>query len=132
MKENGLLHGYKRVDANRTLSTQEAIGMRLKVAGLRGVVKQDVPIEFTEDRLTSYSGLELVRRYVQRLQLARRVRAALEPYALGGDYGSGRLSLLVLTLLIVGGRRLEHLQYIADDALVARLCGLARIPSART
>ena len=132
MKENGLLHGYKRVDANRTLTTQEAIGMRLKVAGLRGVVKQDLPIEFTEDRLTSYAGLELVRRYVQQLQLARRVREALEPYALGGDYGSGRLSLLVLTLLIVGGRRLEHLKYIGSDALVGRLCGLARIPSART
>ena len=132
MKENGLLHGYRRVDANRTLSTQEAIGMRLKVAGLRGVVKQDLPIEFSEDRLTSYSGLELVRRYVHQLQLARRVRAALEPYALGGDYGSGRLVLLIVTLLIVGGRRLEHLKYIAGDSLVARLCGLARIPSART
>lgn len=132
MKENGLLHGYKRVDANRTLTTQEAIGMRLKVAGLRGVVKQDLPIEFTEDRLTSYGGLELVRRYVQQLQLARRVRAALEPYSLGSDYGSGRLVLLVVTLLIVGGRRLEHLKYIAGDSLVARLCGLARIPSART
>jgi hypothetical protein len=102
MKEKGLLHGYKRVDANRTLTTQEAIGMRLTVAGLRGLVKRDLPIEFTEDRLTSYSGLELVRRYVEQLQLARRVRQALQPYALGGDYGSGRLSLLVLTLLIVG------------------------------
>jgi hypothetical protein len=132
MKEKGLLHGYKRVDANRTLTTQEAIGMRLTVAGLRGLVKQDLPIEFTEDRLTSYSGLELVRRYVEQLQLARRVRQALQPYALGGDYGSGRLSLLVLTLLIVGGRRLEHLKYIGSDALVGRLCGLARIPSART
>ncbi len=132
MKENGLLHGYMRVDANRTLSTQEAIGMRLKVAGLRGVVKQDLPIEFSEDRLTSYSGLELVRRYLHQLRLAQRVRATLEPYGLGGDYGSGRLTLLVLALLIVGGRRLEHLQYIASDSLVGRLCGLARIPSART
>ena len=106
--------------------------MRLKVAGLRSVVKQDLPIEFTADRLTSYSGLELVRRYVEQLQLARRVRQALEPYALGGDYGSGRLVLLVLTLLVIGGRRLEHLKYLASDALVARLCGLARIPNART
>jgi len=29
-------------------------------------------------------------------------------------------------------RRLEHLRYIAHDPLVARLCGLARIPSERT
>jgi hypothetical protein len=56
----------------------------------------------------------------------------LAPGALGGDYGSGRLALLVATLLLVGGRRLEHLKYIASDPLVGRLCGLARIPSART
>jgi hypothetical protein len=130
--EKGPLRGYLRVGSQPTLTTQEAIGMRLKVAGVRGVVKQDLPIEFTEDRLTSYSGLELVRRYVEQLQLARRVRQALHPCGLGGDYGSGRLALLVVTLLVAGGRRLEHLKYFANDALVVRLCGLARIPSART
>ena len=104
--------------------------MRLSVASLRRVVKRDLPIEFVPQELTSYGGLELVRRYVQRVDLSGRLRRALT--ALGSDYGSARLSLLVLALLYVGGRRLEHLRYIAEDPLVRRFCGLARIPTART
>lgn len=106
--------------------------MRLTVAGLRGVVKQNLRIEFGDERLTSYSGLELVRRYIAHLQLAARVRQALQPYALSSDYGNSRLVLVVLSLLLVGGRRLEHLKYLVSDPLVARLSGLRRLPSART
>ena len=36
---------------------------------------------------------------------------------------------LVIALLVVGARRLHHLRYVAGDALLARLCGLAHIPS---
>jgi hypothetical protein len=43
-----------------------------------------------------------------------------------------RLSLLVLALLYVGGRRPEHLQDLAGDPLGRRFCGLARIPPPRT
>ncbi len=38
--------------------------MRLKIGRLRQVVKQDLPVEFTGERLTSYGGLELVLRKV--------------------------------------------------------------------
>jgi Transposase DDE domain group 1 len=38
----------------------------------------------------------------------------------------------VIGLLYVGARRLEHLQYLVGDPLVARFCGLARLPTART
>jgi hypothetical protein len=104
--------------------------MRLSVASLRRVVKRDLPIEFVPQQLTSHGGLELLRRYLQRVDLAGRLRRALG--TLGGDYGSARLSLLVLALLYVGGRRLEHLQYLARDPLVQRFCGLGRVPTART
>ena len=50
----------------------------------------------------------------------------------GRRYGGGRLALLVLALLYVGARRLEHLRYVAGDPLIARFCGLARLPTART
>ncbi|MGH7364221.1 MAG: IS1380 family transposase [Candidatus Methylomirabilaceae bacterium] len=106
--------------------------MRLRIATLRRVVKADLPIEFVRQDLTSYSGLEPLRRYFQLLDLHRRVRRAFSAYGLGGDYGCGRLVLLVIALLVVGARRLEHLRYLAHDPLVARLCGLARIPSDRT
>jgi hypothetical protein len=104
--------------------------MRLSVASLRRVVKGDLRIEFVQQDLTSYGGLELLRRYVRRMGLATRLRAA---YAeMGGDYGGARLSLLILSLFYVGARRLEHLRYLAGDPLITRFCGLARVPSPRT
>jgi len=104
--------------------------MRLSVRSLRRVVKGNLAIQFVSQHLTSYSGLELLRRYVQQIALRRRLREALT--ATRSDYGSGRLALLIVGLLVVGARRLEHLQYLAGDPLVARFCGLARLPSART
>ena len=104
--------------------------MRLSVASLRRVVKRDLPIEFVPQQLTSYGGLELLRRYLQRIDLSGRLGRALGK--LGSDYGSARLGLLVLALFYVGGRRPEHLQYLAGDPLVHRFCGLARVPTART
>jgi hypothetical protein len=80
--------------------------------------------------LTSYSGLELLRRYLRQHDLPRRLRTACT--ATGGDYGGGWLARLVPALLYVGARRLEHLRYVAGDPLIARFCGLARIPTART
>jgi hypothetical protein len=89
-------------------------------------------IEFVQQDLTSYGGLELLRRYFRLLDLHRRIRQAFNAYGLGGDYGAARLVLLLIVLWVVGARRLEHLRYLAHDPLVARLCGLARIPSERT
>ncbi len=106
--------------------------MRLRIASLRRVVKGDLPIEFVQQDLTSYGGLELLRRYFRLLDLHRRVREAFGAYDLGGDYSCGRLVLLVVGLLAVGARRLEQLRYVAHDPLLARLCGLARIPADRT
>ena len=106
--------------------------MRLRIASVQRRIKGDLRIEFVPQDLTSYGGLELVRRYFRCLGLHRRLRRAFRAYGLGGDYGGGRLVLLLITLFVVGARRLEHLRYLAHDPLVARLCGLARIPTDRT
>src|SRR5919106_5081909 len=63
----------------------EAPLMRLSVGTLRQVVKRDLPIAFVPQQLTSYGGLELLRRYLRRLDLPHRLQAACA--ALGGDYG---------------------------------------------
>ena len=42
--------------------------MRLKVSGLRRVVKRNLGIEFGREQLTSYGGLELVRQYFEHNQ----------------------------------------------------------------
>jgi len=99
--------------------------MRLSVASLRRMVKGKLHIEFARQEMTSYSGLELLRRYLRQVDLPQRLRAACT--TTGGDYGGGRLALLVLALLYVGARRLEHLRYVAGDPLIARFCGVARI-----
>src|SRR5256886_6381870 len=131
MNQNGLLcvlmgRGHPHV----TPHTQEAGLMRLSVTSLRRMIKGKLSVEFVHQELTSYSGLELLRRYLREHDLPRRLRAACT--ATGGDYGGGRLALLVLALLYVGARRLEHLRYVAGDPLIARFCGLARIPTTRT
>ena len=89
-------------------------------------------MEFVRQDLTSYGGLELLRRYFRLLGLHRRIRQAFHAYGLGGDYGGGRLVLLLIALFVVGARRLEHLRYLGHDPLVARRCGLARLPTERT
>src|SRR5713101_4823079 len=130
LKQKGPLCGLKGEHANVAPLTQEAPLMRLSVASLRRMIKGKLRVEFVHQELTSYSGLELLRRYLRQHDLPRRLRAACT--ATGGDYGGGRLALLVLALLYVGARRLEHLRYVAGDPLIARFCGLARIPTART
>lgn len=129
-KQKGLLCDRKGERANVAPYTQKAPLMRLSVTSLRRMVKRPLHVEFGPQELTSYSGLELLRRYLRQQELPRRLRAACA--ATGGDYGGGRLARLVLTLLYVGARRLEHLRYVAGDPLIARFCGLARIATART
>src|SRR2546425_48091 len=130
MNQKGLLCDRKGRRAHVHPSRQEALLMRLSVDSLRRVVKRDLAIEFVPQQLTSFGGLELLRRYVQRLALAARLRRACA--ALGGDYSGASLGLLILALLYAGARRLEHLQYLAGDPLVTRFCGLAQVPTPRT
>src|SRR5262249_52163491 len=87
--------------------------MRLSVASLRRVVKRDLAIQFVPQALTSYGGLELLRRYLRRLDLTVRLRAAFT--GLPSDYGSPRLALVLLALFYVGARRLEHLRFLSGD-----------------
>src|SRR5882724_11786911 len=130
LKQKDLLCDRKGERANVAPYTQEAPLMRLSVLSLRRMVKGKLHVEFVQQELTSYSCLELLRRYLRQLDLPRRLHAACA--ATGGDYGGGRLALLILSLFYTGARRLEHLRYLAGDPLIARFCGLARIPTART
>src|SRR5215831_8049155 len=130
MHQRGLpAHRMERC-AHITRRFEEAPLMRLKVRSLWRAVKDDLRIDFVPQQLTSYGGLELFQRYFRKLGVVGRLRGALA--AIPSDYGSARLALLIVGLFYVGARRLEHLQYLVGDPLVARFCGLTRLPSART
>ena len=52
------------------------------------MVKRDLTIQFVPQALTSYGGLELLGRYLHRLDLGTRLRQAFT--GLRSDYGSAR------------------------------------------
>lgn len=106
--------------------------MRLSKADLPGRVNGNLHLRFQAKALTSFAGLELIRRYFKSIDLAGRVRRHLGGVGLGGDYGVVSMVLLVLGLLICGGRRLQHLLYLKEDPMVLRLTGLKRLPTPRT
>src|SRR2546426_3508315 len=118
MKQNGplcVLMGRGRPHV--TPHTQEAGLMRLSVASLRRLIKGNLHVDFVRQELTSYSGLEVLRRYLRQRELPSRLRAACA--VTGGDYGGGRLALLPPGPLYLGARRLGHLRYVARAPLVS-------------
>jgi hypothetical protein len=103
--------------------------VRLSKSQVRAQVKSNLAITFSDERISAHGGLELFRRYFAAIDLAGRLRRALGD---AGDYGAARLVLAVIGLLLAGGRRLAHLAVLANDPLLLRLAGLARMPSDRT
>ncbi len=106
--------------------------MRIGKRGFQARVKGDLQIEYGDEQLTSYAGLELVRRFVRGLKLRERLRATEARLGVGGDLGVQSVVLLVLAMLLVGARRLSHLAFLGDDPLVLRFAGLSRAPTERS
>ena len=82
--------------------------------------------------MTSYAGLEFLRRFLHGggwvRTLHRELAAALPPT----DFGIVGMVLAVLALLLSGGRRVRHLRYLDGDPVVHRFCGLRQVPTPRT
>lgn len=97
--------------------------MRLKIRSLRRTVKGNLPIEFVDQHFTSYGGLELLARFFRTLDVASRLRRALA--AIPSDSGSERLARCWCSRSSTSVRG-------AGDPLIARFCGLARMPTPRT
>ena len=105
--------------------------VRLKKACLRRRINGQLTLRYEAGGLTSFAGLELVGRFVRRLDFRvtlRRVARALPK----SDFGAVQLSMLVLATLIAGARRVRHVCYLAKDPLAERLRGLSRLPSWHT
>jgi len=106
--------------------------VRLSRADFSGSRKSFLKIEFANQDITAFGGLELLRRYLALIELGRRVRTIFARYQIGGDYRAIDMILVILMLILVGGRRLDHLNYVCDDPLVKRFCGLLRLPRERS
>lgn len=106
--------------------------MRLSRADFHSVCKSFSKIEFASQDITAFGGLELIGRYFRLIELHRRVQAVFARYGLGGDYRAIDMILVMVVLILVGGRRLDHLNYLCEDPLVKRFCGLLRLPRERS
>ena len=106
--------------------------MRLSRADFRCACKSFLRIEFAPQDITAYGGLELIRRYLGLIKFSGRVQSMLDRSGLGGDYRAIDMILVIVGLILAGGRRLDHLNYLCDDPLVKRFCGLLRLPRERS
>ena len=100
--------------------------MRLRKADLQRRINGQLTLRYEAQGLTSFAGLDLVGRFIRRLDLWR-VLKGVEKVLPRSDFGAARLSLLVLAMLMAGARRVRHVEYLQDDPLVERLCGLSRL-----
>jgi hypothetical protein len=106
--------------------------VRHRKRDLTAPVKSKLTLRFTEDRLTSYAGLELFRQFLHAIQFSKRLRRHLRASDPGGDYSSVAVVRLLVAMLVVGASRLHHVGYLVGDPLVQRFCGLRRLPGERT
>lgn len=106
--------------------------MRLSRADLKRRINGELTFRFDASGLSSFAGLALIERFFRHLDLKRWLRRAAARGVPGSDFGTVSMVLVVLTLLITGGRRVRHIGYLESDPLVKRVCGLSRVPTAHT
>lgn len=106
--------------------------MRCSRRSLRARVKGELPIRFTDEKLTAYGGLELIGRFVRASGFLQQLREVFAIRQFDTDFGSFRVALALMGMLIVGGSRLRHLRLLAHDALFLRFAQLHRLPDERT
>jgi hypothetical protein len=106
--------------------------VRIRKGSIRGRVKADLPIVFTQEQLSAYGGLEVFRRFVDHSGFTKRLREVFSIRHFDGDYGSFRITLALIGMLLVGGRRLRHLPLLERDPVFLRFARLQQLPCDRT
>ncbi|MCP4965670.1 MAG: IS1380 family transposase [bacterium] len=106
--------------------------MRLIQGSIRTHVKGFLPIVWTDEALSAHGGLELFSRYMAERGWLARLREVFAARRCDTDYGSWRMSLAVIGMLIVGGSRLAHLRQLGRDPVFLRFARLRKLPSERT
>lgn len=105
--------------------------VRLSRADLKQRINGDLMLRYEASGLTSFAGLELIGRFFRQLDLRGLLRGVRDKLP-GSDFGTVPMVLLLLAMLISGGRRVRHVAYLEGDPLVKRVAGLSRVPTLHT
>jgi len=90
-------------------------------------------IRFSEERkLTSYSGLVIIQALFHSLKLRSSIRECFRHLAEHKVFGHTSIVMLLVVHIILGFRRLRGLDYYRCDPLVARVCGVRKLPDVAT
>ena len=106
--------------------------MRLRKRDLTRRVNADLDVQFGDDTLTSFAGLEVLRQYLQRIDFHGRLRDVFRAVPFHGDYPWVSLIRLFVGMICVGGRRLRHVRFLMRDPMMQRFAGLRSLPDDRT
>lgn len=89
-------------------------------------------IRFEDQKLTSFAGLVLYQALFSRIGLKQQLSGCFRHLKVSPIFGHGVVVLLLVVHLLLGYRRLQDMRYYADDPMVHRLLGLARLPDVAT
>ncbi|ASJ72817.1 hypothetical protein [Granulosicoccus antarcticus] len=106
--------------------------MRLWRTDSQGRINGNLTFRASDDRLSSYAGLELLRISCCRVLLPSLLRQHALKHLPGTDHGKVTMILLLLALLFSGGRRLRFINSLRGDPIVEQFCSLKQLPSARS
>jgi hypothetical protein len=106
--------------------------VRLRNSEIHSRINANLQIEFTDQKLTSFSGLELFNRYFRAIDLRGQIKRAMSSAQIGGDYRVHELVLTFVALWLSGGNRLRHIRYLCSDWLIKRVVGVKRIATERS
>jgi hypothetical protein len=107
--------------------------VRLKNSEIHGRINGNLSIQFVDQKLTSFSGLELLNRYFRAIGLREQIKAAFGGATqIGGDYRVSELLLTLVSMWFCGGNRLRHVRYLCSDWMVKRVVGVKRMATERT
>lgn len=107
--------------------------MRYTRAQVQSRIQEIPAIEHDQTgRLSAYAGLAVLIPLVKALDLTRRLRLALDRPGDSAAYSMSRLFWLLTLLQLTGWRRLDDLDWLRNDPVVARAAGLKVLPAATT
>jgi len=106
--------------------------VRLGKLSFGSKIKSKLHFEFSRESLTSYAGLEVIREYLLETGFVRRLKNSDAEQRWKGDFRFSSAVLLLLSAILVGARRLRHLEYLQHDPMILRAANISQMPTTRT